>query len=49
MEHGTKAIQQKFIKIMRLLWFFPSRFLQGNQIRSVTKKSFSGLEALQHL
>ncbi|XP_077401131.1 leucine-rich repeats and immunoglobulin-like domains protein 3 [Vanacampus margaritifer] len=24
-------------------------FLQGNQIRSVTKKSFSGLEALQHL
>lgn len=27
---------------------FP-RFLQGNQIRSVTKKSFSGLDALQHL
>ncbi len=27
---------------------FP-RFLQGNRIRSVTKKSFSGLEALQHL
>uniref|UniRef100_A0A8D3D3E3 Ig-like domain-containing protein n=1 Tax=Scophthalmus maximus TaxID=52904 RepID=A0A8D3D3E3_SCOMX len=24
-------------------------FLQGNQIRSVTKKSFSGLDALQHL
>lgn len=25
------------------------RFLQGNRIRSVTKKSFSGLDALQHL
>lgn len=35
------------LKLIR--FFFVPRFLQGNQIRSVTKKSFSGLDALQHL
>lgn len=30
--------------------FFPSlRILQGNRIRSITKKAFTGLDALEHL
>lgn len=30
-------------------WYLCCRILQGNQIKSITKKAFSGLEGLEHL
>lgn len=46
---GATSRGLKLIRFLFFSFFSPSRFLQGNQIRSVTKKSFSGLDALQHL